>query len=365
MHPHIQSACLGLVVSSVRQINIDFVHPPRSMLIVKIEDADINLTLWKWSKDDFKIPLRITLPDSTALIYLDDPDRWFSSKSEPSARPRRRLQWVMHSTMFFQFDNPSDDLKQGLAKPRSDKAEEAARRIHANYLKCREMIMTYCRLELGVLGIIETGASDLDDLFQGRFGRQTNVSWSLDGETFIPFTYKPKRVRGNNPAFRSKLLVKPSDWIRLQKVISKGQIPPAEVTELLKLRSKALWRGERRVSIVESAAIIEMALKDVVSSSLLQRGLSKARLDSLREEAGLSIFLNFMLPLGLSNAKYRHVLPLIQKIDRLRKLRNQIMHDNLAEKDIDEEEAHEGIDACIKLMMYLMKIGKWLPSVQP
>jgi hypothetical protein len=201
----------------------------------------------------------------------------------------------------------------------------------------------------------------LFDLFEGKFQRQTNVSWSLDGETFTPFNYKPKTGRKINPIYRSEALIKPADWVRLQRAISRQQMPPVEVSELLKLRSKVQW-NEKRVSIVESAAIIEMALKNVVSNALLQRGVSKARLDSLREEAGLSIFLNFMLPLGLSNATYKRVLPLIHKIDKLRKLRNQIMHENLPEQDIDTEQAYEGVDSCVNLIMYLIKIGKWVPS---
>ncbi len=328
------------------------------MLIVKIEDAALSLVLWKWSDEHFKIPLKIRLPDSAVSVFLDDPDRGFSNRATPTRRPR---QWVMRSTMLFQFENPSDDFRQSLLRPRSEKGERAAKKIHEDYLRCLDIVVTYCRLELDVHTIFEAHKSDLFDLFEGKYSRQTNVSWSLDGDTFTPFNYKPKRGRKINPIYKSESLIKPADWVRLQRAISRRQMPPAEVKELLKLRSKVQW-NEKRVSIVESAAIIEMALKNVVSNSLLQKGVSKARLDSLREEAGLSIFLNFMLPLGLSNAMYKRVLPLIHKIDKLRKLRNQIMHENFPEQDIDREDAYEGIDSCIDLLTYLIRAGKWVPS---
>jgi hypothetical protein len=263
--------------------------------------------------------------------------------------------------MLFQFEDPTDDFRHGLQRPRTEKGERAAKKICGDYLRCVDIVVTYCRLELDVHSILDGHKSDLFDLFEGKFQRQTNVSWSLDGETFTPFNYKPKTGRKINPIYRSEALIKPADWVRLQRAISRQQMPPVEVSELLKLRSKVQW-NEKRVSIVESAAIIEMALKNVVSNALLQRGVSKARLDSLREEAGLSIFLNFMLPLGLSNATYKRVLPLIHKIDKLRKLRNQIMHENLPEQDIDTEQAYEGVDSCVNLIMYLIKIGKWVPS---
>jgi hypothetical protein len=328
------------------------------MLIVKIEEAKINLMLWKWSERDFKIPLRVLLPDSTALVFLDDPDRPFSVHATSPRRPR---QWVMHSTILFQFEEPTDDFRHGLQRPRTEKGERAAKKIHGDYLRCVDIVVTYCRLELEVHSILDGHKSDLFDLFGGNFQRQTKVSWSSNGEIFAPFNYKPKMGRKFNAIYRSEALIKPADWVRLERAISRQQMPPAEVRELLKLRSKVQW-NEKRVSIVESAAIIEMALKNVVSNALLQRGVSKARLDSLRGEAGFSIFLNFMLPLGLSNTTYKRVLPLIRKIDKLRKLRNQIMHENLPEQHIDTAEAYEGVDSCVDLIMYLIKIGKWVPS---
>lgn len=265
--------------------------------------------------------------------------------------------------MLFRFENPTDDFRLGLSRPKSEKGERAAKKILDDYLQCLDLIVTNCRLNLDFHAGFEGHKSDLFDLFEGKFSRQTNVSWSLDGDTFTPFNFKPKSGREINPAFRSKSLIKPADWARLQRTISNGQVPPDEVKELLKLRSSVFWRG-RRVSVVESAAIIEMALKNVVSSSLLQKGISKSRLDSLPTEAGLSIFLNFMLPLSLTTAALERALPLIQKIDRLRKLRNQIMHKNLPEQEIDREQAYEGIDSCMRLIMYLIRLGKWVPSNQ-
>jgi hypothetical protein len=42
-----------------------------AMLQVKIEKADLSLVLWRWTENDFKVPFRIKLADSTASIYVD------------------------------------------------------------------------------------------------------------------------------------------------------------------------------------------------------------------------------------------------------------------------------------------------------
>lgn len=329
-----------------------------SMLLVKIDDADVSLMLWKWTQADFKIPLRIKLSDSVASIFLEDPNRRFGDESANRKDPR---QWVHRATILLQFDNPDSEFSQGLIKPSSEKGSNAAQKIYEAYLKCLETIVTYARLVLNVHSVDDWHKSSFSEFFEPSFANQTKVSWSSDGKSFTPIVCRVKKTKKINPIFKSQSLIWPNDWSRLQRAITNGVVLSPEVEELLKLRSKILW-GEKRVSVVESTALMEMALKNVVNGALLKRGLSKNRLASLNEEAGLSIFLNFMLPLCLSNSLYTRALPLIQNIDRLRKIRNEIMHDNLPERAIDKEQAYAGVDSCIALITLLIKTKKWFPS---
>jgi uncharacterized protein YajQ (UPF0234 family) len=325
------------------------------MLLIRINDADIDLMLWKWTEADFKVPLRMKFADLEASIVLEDPNKIFSVSKLNNPR-----QWVHCATVIFQFNNPSLDFTQGLAKPNSQRGADAAKKIHQDYLRCVDTLMTYVRLVLNVHSVSGIGRSSARDLFGGGFSGRTKVSWSLDGDSFMPFKYTVKGRRKINPIYKSESLIWPSDWQRLQKTIIKGIVVCPEVEELLKLRSKILW-NEKRVSIVESTALVEMTLKNVVNSVLMKRGLSKNRLASLNEEAGLSIFLNFMLPLCVTQSLYKRALPLIQNIDKLRKIRNEIMHENLPESAIDRDEAYKGVNSCIALITLLIKDRKFVP----
>jgi hypothetical protein len=328
------------------------------MLLVKIDEADVSLVLWKWSESDFKIPLRIKLSETVASIFLEDPNKKFGNGSLNRTDPR---QWVYRATILLHFESPDSEFSQGLARPNSEKGSNAAQKIYEAYLKCLETIVTYSRLVLNVHSVHDWHKSSFSELFEPRFSNQTKVSWSSDGKSFTPIVCRVKKTKKINPLFKSESLIWPNDWSRLQRAITNGVILSPEVEELLKLRSKILW-GEKRVSVVESTALMEMTLKNVVNGALLKRGLSKNRLASLNEEAGLSIFLNFMLPLCLSKSLYARTLPLIQNIDRLRKIRNEIMHDNLPESAIDKEQAYRGVDSCIALITLLIKTKKWFPS---
>jgi hypothetical protein len=294
------------------------------------------------------------LPDSTASITLEDPNRHFTATS---ARPPNPRQWVMHAQLLLVFDHPDIELLEGLKKPHSERGAKVAKRIHENYLKCLDVLVTYCRLELNTNSIIDSHRSSLGEILETDFGMSVNMSWSSDGHSFIPFTHKSRPRRKINPVFASKALIKPHDWSRLEKAIARGDAPPVEVEELLKLRTKVFW-GEKRVAIVESMAIMEMILKREVNSALLKKGVSQTRQNSLKETAGLSIFLNFMLPLCLAQSTFRRLAPAIQSIDRLRKIRNQIMHENLSEEHIEQAGAYDGIDPCIKLSIFLQKAKK-------
>lgn len=323
------------------------------MITVKVEDAEIFVTVWKWSADDFKIPLKIRLSDCSTQLFLKDPTRT-GSRDDPR-------QFVLHETVLIHFEDPGDDFIRGLLEPSTERGESAAKKIYDRYHQCLDTFVAYCRLELNAHSVSDIMGTTFSSLFDKHRLAGPKVLWSQDGKTFLPFEYELKKSRKINPIYRSKFLIKTRDWTRLQRAVSSGSMPPAEVQELLKLRAKAQW-NERRVPVVESMAIMEMALKNVVARSLLARGLSKTRLSSFSEEGSMFIFLNFMLPLCVSNSNYKRIEPLIHKVDRMRKVRNLIMHENLPESEIDREEVHRGIDSSIDLLLYLKKIGKWSPN---
>ena len=83
------------------------------------------------------------------------------------------------------------------------------------------------------------------------------------------------------------------------------------------------------------------------------KGFSKGKIKDLRDELGFNIVLNLVLPLTMSKTELRRLAKWRSSIDHLRKLRNNIVHNNLADESINEKEVLEGIYAAIDLFQFI------------
>jgi hypothetical protein len=100
---------------------------------------------------------------------------------------------------------------------------------------------------------------------------------------------------------------------------------------------------------------LEAILKNYALGVLEKRGFSKKKIKNISEDLSFNTSLNLVLPLTLSASDIRRLQESLAKLDRLRRIRNDIVHENLTEDEIAEQEVKDGIDSAIKLLTFIAR----------
>ena len=79
------------------------------------------------------------------------------------------------------------------------------------------------------------------------------------------------------------------------------------------------------------------------------------RVKALRDELTFNTFLNIVLPLSLSPGETRRIEDHIRKVDVLRKIRNDLVHGNILESDIDENNVRAGIEGALIVVAFIRR----------
>lgn len=120
-----------------------------------------------------------------------------------------------------------------------------------------------------------------------------------------------------------------------------------------------IYPKSKRIPVVEAAIIIESKLKQYAEAILPSKGFSRSKIKDLRDELTFNAVLNLILPLTLTKTDLRKVSKWRPKIDRIRKIRNDIVHNDLSDNAINEKEVLEGIYAAVDLFQFIdSKINK-------
>lgn len=294
--------------------------------------------LWRWTENDHSVPLQIDLDENIKVdffIEYDDMSKIIDRK------------FAMNSNLAIYVKNP----KQSLLDSFSNNSDEAAQFIYSCYAETIRRFVLYARISLNTVSILD-GNVTFGDLYQERYFK--NFSWSTDGSNYKPFVYTPKKIVGINPLFKSKNLISPKVWKRLQVSFKKIALPSKETEELLRFKTKAQW-NEKRIAIVESVAIIELLIRSKVGNIIGSKGFNIKRLDELKKDIGLSVLLNIAIPSALTKAELSKYSKYIKDVDKLNSIRNKVMHENLENKLVDKDLVIKGISSSIKLLQFLNK----------
>lgn len=290
---------------------------------------------WKWKKADHDVPLTLRLPMATAQFYVDE-DSY--SHRGISVMPRGRIDLV--------FDPAPHYLLNGIKANTSAASRDAAALIHHCYsealLKLEALLMSAGRVRY----FMGMGLSSIDTLYRD------GVEWATDGGHFTKFEPRLAKRRGRNPLYKSEQLVTPSRWKDMQEAWDEGDVPDGELLELYRIRAKAGWR-ELRVATIEASIVSETLLRSYAIEVLKKNGFSNTRLKRLRDEMTFNNLLNVVLPLSLKKSDLKRLQPAISSVDRLRALRNDLVHGNITQKDVDPKDVETGIDGAIALVRFM------------
>lgn len=296
---------------------------------------------WKWSKGDYETPLLFQLHGVKASLTLDAYD---------AGKRDREVVWEAH--LVLEFTNPHPEFVRGL-KTAGKLAQRAAEEIYGYYIQVHEQFEGALRTAGGVTNLMQQSPMSIESFFAKEGIARSGCHWYSDGEKPKAFTPKiTKNRRGLNPLFRSDQIITLAKWKRLQLAIDNQDFPAPEMLELLRIRSQLQWR-QKKIPTIEAAILVETLLREYAEKVLVSLGFSKNRVKALRDELTFNTFLNIVLPLSLTRSETKKIEDNIRKVDVLRKIRNDLVHGNIREEDIDESNVRSGIEGALVVVAFI------------
>jgi hypothetical protein len=131
--------------------------------------------------------------------------------------------------------------------------------------------------------------------------------------------------------------------------------------ELGRIRLRLHW-GFSKLATLEAAIVIETILKENCLKKLRQRGFSKKKLKELDDHFTFSGLLNLIGPMLLGEKRSKRLSKEFTCVNRLRKIRNDIMHEALAEAEIAVREVDDGIDAVLAIAREIASLAGVSPT---
>ncbi len=295
----------------------------------------------KWRKQDHDNPLSLQLAQAKALIYLEEEK--YGAKRDLIAFPSGRLE--LH------YDPAPTELLRGLSS-KGAASTSAAEPIYDAYVEAFTRFEALLYSAGKVRYLMRTGPESPTNFFSDGIMSRGQVEWTVDGRPFAPFKPKMAKPRGRHPLYTSAQLVTPARWRDMQRTADNGTFPDGELLELYRIRGKAGWR-DLRTAAIEASIISETLLRSYGLKALKESGFSNNKLKRLRDEMTFNNLLNIVLPLSLTKTELRRVQSAIDAVDRLRGIRNDVVHGNITQKDIEAPLVEQGIDGAISLVRFL------------
>ncbi len=309
-------------------------------LFIEKEIEIPTIGTWDWNDEDYKTPLVFPLAGAEAYLYLD------SSAKRP--KDKRSILW--NALLQIRFSPPPQKILKGL-KTTGKQSGEVATQIYGYYRDVLEKFEGLIRTVANIKYLMpDSSPIKIDSFFRSNSLSGGKVTWRVDSQT--PKIFQPKipiSRRRLNPLFKREQLIDKAKWTKMQKAIDQCDYPSEEMMELLRIRSQLAWR-QKKVALIESAVFTESILREYATDVLIKQGISKTKLQGLRDDLSFNLMLNAVLPLALTKTEAQKLKNHIVAVDLLRKIRNDVLHGNIEEKDIDESVVRNGIESTFKII---------------
>lgn len=301
---------------------------------------------WKWKKEDYSVPLVFPLDGAVAHLFLDEFDAG------------NRDRGILFNAKFqLKFSPPPQKFLKAL-KNKTGAETEVAEKIYSYYQDVLERFESVALTAGNMKNLMPSTTMSIESFFKGKSFNRNQVEWWLDGEKQQVFDPKLKKGRKRiNPLFKIDQIVTKQKWSAMQREINNGDFPSSELLELLRIRSKLGWR-QKKVATIEASIIAETILREYGQQVLQSLGVSKNKLKSLKDELSFNTVLNIVLPLSLTKSEVARFDKHLSAVDLLRRIRNDVVHGNIKESDIEEDSVRKGIEGALVLVALLKKKTK-------
>lgn len=297
---------------------------------------------YKWKKADHKKPLSIPVRNAKALFYLDEDG---FTKDDIIIFPG--------GTLVLEFSPPPKWFITGLTKKGSEE-KYVTKLTYDLYLDALNKFEALLMSTGNVRKMMQASRTGMSEFFNRGGLLPGGVEWWIDDGPVNVFEPKITQSQARNTLFKVDQMITPTKWGRMQDASDNVDIPSGELFELYGIRSKLLWQ-QLRVATIEASIISESLLRQYGLLTLKKNGFSNTKVNRLRNELSFNNLLNIVLPLSLTKTDLRKVSGAIQAVDNLRRIRNDLVHGNISEKDVDQQNVAKGIDGAIKLAEFLKR----------
>jgi len=316
---------------------------------VEIILKDIKAMLFflhDWKKKDYNKDVEFII-DKAKIYFKFVPDSLFClGKNKISVSWEVELKIVI--------DNPDSFILNGLKGQDDDSMRFVADYIYDLYQKTIERISFLGLWAAKLSKVLPSSNNSFNDLFYENteeFISKPSVYWMLNGKDKGVFRLEnPEKIKtlGQNKS----ILLTPKKWEKIIEYSKKNKDVDKEILELFKIKNN-LYKDNKRIVIVETISLIEFFIMRKVQSFLKNKGQSKTKIDNSVSEVGFSTLLNILLPAILTKGEMQKCKPHIDQLDNLRKIRNNVIHNNLSNDKIDIEDTRRGIGSAIEVIKLL------------
>lgn len=173
---------------------------------------------------------------------------------------------------------------------------------------------------------------------------------------------KEDRLEGGRlglSAFRIKLVAPNLDGesaAQLRQLVSNGESLD-DVAQVLRAARSYIEGGMLEFALLQLAIAAEMATTRFVHEEYEKRGVSRTKLDRLRTELKFSILLNIEV-MALAPSDHKPDRDVLGAVDRVRDLRNKLMHYGIFESTVDElRELRGAVERHVKYLRSIATAG--------
>jgi len=312
------------------------------LIIHKLLDYYSAFGLWKWSKEDHLRPLNFQLDGARSKIFVEE--------NRTQDHP---IQIVLNLKFNLIFEDAPKEYIIAL-KSRGDKATKFAYRIYNYFVDTISRFEKILRVFGKVRNLTSVSVPSIYDFYNYKgISWHNNVTWQIENHT--PQKFQPKldsKPRRKNPLFKHPQLITVDKWKRFQTDINTNRLPSDDIVELHRIISD-VYPKSKRIPVVEAAILIESKLKTYAEAVLKEKEFSQSKIKELKDDITFNIVLNLLLPLTLTKTEIKRIKQWLPLVDRIRKLRNEIVHNNLQDNVITESEVINGIFSAVDLFEFI------------
>ncbi len=314
-----------------------------SKLVIRRKLDFYEFGLPEWSDQDYEKPLVIHIDGAKVSFFIEKDVLSFSKKRKINVLPTGRIE--------IEFDPTPKKLLEGLKSKAG--STEAAKRIYEIYRTAIErfeaLLLSKANLKHSFLMRVMSERKYFEDC--SLIG---SVEWALSGSKYVQFKPNLSKSRKINPLYKADQLITPGKWSKLQDVADNGDYPEGELLELFRIRNKA-YSHDNKTAAIEASIISETLLREYGLKALKAQGFSNNKIKKIKDELTFNSLLNIILPLSLTKSEFSKISSSVVKVDNLRKIRNDLVHGNKNDKDVETSDVIEGTESAIKLVNFLKK----------